>query len=79
MPIATWPPPELINGGDDVDLMHPPMTAAERRKAWPWLSDAQARELEGWLRQRDGAWLAGAEPPPGPPPWPLEPPLPFTP
>jgi hypothetical protein len=48
-------------------LMHPPMTQAERREAWPHLDDQAALELERQLRQRDEVWLTGAEPPVGPP------------
>jgi hypothetical protein len=33
------------------------MTPAERRKAWPWLSDAQGVQLETWIRERDEAYL----------------------
>jgi hypothetical protein len=50
--------------------MHPPMTQAERREAWPHLDDQAALELEVWLRQRDDAWLTGSPTPSDPQPWP---------
>jgi hypothetical protein len=51
----------------------PPLTKTERREAWPWLSDAQALELEAWLRQRDDAWLTASPTPSDPQPWPEAP------